>query len=61
MSRPQLTRRAAIGIAFSTLAAARATAATTLLNVSYDPTRELYREINRAFIAAWSAKDFIAR
>ena len=25
----------------------------SLLNVSYDPTRELYREINRAFIAAW--------
>ena len=24
-----------------------------LLNVSYDPTRELYRDINRAFIAAW--------
>jgi sulfate/thiosulfate transport system substrate-binding protein len=24
-----------------------------LLNVSYDPTRELYREINAAFIAEW--------
>ena len=36
------------------LAATRAVAAaTTLLNVSYDPTRELYREINRAFTAAW--------
>jgi sulfate/thiosulfate transport system substrate-binding protein len=28
----------------------------TLLNVSYDPTRELYAEINPAFIAAWKAK-----
>jgi sulfate/thiosulfate-binding protein len=26
----------------------------TLLNVSYDPTRELYREINAAFIAEWN-------
>jgi sulfate/thiosulfate transport system substrate-binding protein len=28
----------------------------TLLNVSYDPTRELYQELNRAFAAAWKAK-----
>jgi sulfate/thiosulfate-binding protein len=27
-----------------------------LLNVSYDPTRELYREINTAFIAEWRQK-----
>ena len=27
----------------------------TLLNVSYDPTRELYREFNEAFIAHWVA------
>jgi sulfate transport system substrate-binding protein len=33
-----------------------AAAATTLLNVSYDPTRELYRAINPAFTAAWKAK-----
>ena len=25
----------------------------SLLNVSYDPTRELYREINEAFAAQW--------
>jgi sulfate transport system substrate-binding protein len=24
-----------------------------LLNVSYDPTRELYREVNEAFVASW--------
>lgn len=30
--------------------------ATTLLNVSYDPTRELYVEINRAFAKHWKAR-----
>jgi sulfate/thiosulfate transport system substrate-binding protein len=28
---------------------------TTLLNVSYDPTRELYKDINAAFAAKWKA------
>jgi sulfate/thiosulfate-binding protein len=28
----------------------------TLLNVSYDPTRELYRDINDAFVAQWQAQ-----
>jgi sulfate transport system substrate-binding protein len=28
----------------------------TLLNVSYDPTRELYQELNAAFAAHWKAK-----
>lgn len=28
----------------------------TLLNVSYDPTRELYDEVNAAFARAWKAK-----
>jgi sulfate/thiosulfate-binding protein len=31
-------------------------AAETLLNVSYDPTRELYREFNEAFAAWWVAQ-----
>ena len=30
--------------------------AETLLNVSYDPTRELYREFNEAFAAFWVAQ-----
>lgn len=30
--------------------------AETLLNVSYDPTRELYRELNEAFAAYWTAQ-----
>jgi sulfate transport system substrate-binding protein len=28
----------------------------TLLNVSYDPTRELYRDFNQAFAAQWKTK-----
>ena len=28
----------------------------TLLNVSYDPTRELYQEFNESFIKQWQAK-----
>src|SRR4051812_19619418 len=28
----------------------------TLLNVSYDPTRELYQDVNAAFAAGWEAK-----
>lgn len=28
----------------------------TLLNVSYDPTRELYQDINKAFAAHWKAR-----
>ena len=31
-------------------------ASVTLLNVSYDPTRELYKDINQAFVADWKAR-----
>lgn len=50
-----LTRKLALQVAFAaavTLLAVFATAARAqqgLLNVSYDPTRELYRDINKAF------------
>ena len=33
-----------------------AAAQTTLLNVSYDPTRELYQDYNRAFAKHWKSK-----
>jgi sulfate/thiosulfate-binding protein len=36
--------------------AASAAPAQELLNVSYDPTRELYQEVNAAFAAQWKAK-----
>ena len=34
----------------------RARAATELLNVSYDPTRELYRELDRIFARQWQER-----
>ncbi|HEY3352058.1 MAG TPA: sulfate ABC transporter substrate-binding protein [Polyangia bacterium] len=37
-------------------ASAGSEAAVTLLNVSYDPTRELYEEVNAAFGRQWGAK-----
>ncbi|KAF1052517.1 MAG: Sulfate-binding protein [Burkholderia gladioli] len=36
--------------------ATHALADTTLLNVSYDPTRELYQDVNAAFGKEWKAK-----
>ena len=46
--------------AFAALAGAlfntQALAADTLLNVSYDPTRELYQEFNSAFAQHWKAQ-----
>jgi sulfate transport system substrate-binding protein len=36
--------------------AGEAQAQTTLLNVSYDPTRELYQDFNAAFARYWQAK-----
>jgi sulfate transport system substrate-binding protein len=38
------------------IASAASAADAALLNVSYDPTRELYRDINRAFVSAWQKK-----
>ncbi len=42
--------------AAGTAALAQAPAPVTLLNVSYDPTRELYVEYNAAFAKHWKAK-----
>jgi ABC-type sulfate transport system substrate-binding protein len=57
MTRSLFTRRTATVATLSMLAIGRVRAAeATLLNVSYDPTRELYREINRAFVAVWKKK-----
>jgi sulfate transport system substrate-binding protein len=41
-------------LAASTLAASAKDL--TLLNVSYDPTRELYQDVNAAFVKAWKAR-----
>jgi sulfate/thiosulfate-binding protein len=57
MSRHRLTRRSATFVTLSMLTVGRAFAVdAVLLNASYDPTRELYRDINRAFIAAWQKR-----
>ncbi len=55
MKRRELGAVAAAAAA-ATLLPAGARGETALLNVSYDPTRELYREVDRAFAAAWKAK-----
>ena len=49
------TTLATIALAFSTSVAAFA-ADVTLLNVSYDPTRELYTDFNKAFSQYWQKK-----
>jgi sulfate transport system substrate-binding protein len=49
----RLTFLSGATLAAATLAQAQGT---TLLNVSYDPTRELYQELNAAFAAQWKAK-----
>ena len=58
MSLKLVRRTVTVGIAALALAAAftPAFADTALLNVSYDPTRELYKAINEAFAADWKTK-----
>jgi sulfate/thiosulfate transport system substrate-binding protein len=58
MSLKIVRRTVTFGIAAMALAAviAPALADTALLNVSYDPTRELYKAINEAFAADWKAR-----
>jgi sulfate/thiosulfate-binding protein len=52
-----MTKFAALILALLSLLLAREVCAQkTLLNVSYDPTRELYKEFNPAFIKHWKAK-----
>jgi sulfate transport system substrate-binding protein len=53
MKRSSLLLFVAILLSGATLAGTAAAA--TLLNVSYDPTRELYRDVDAAFLAQWNA------
>jgi sulfate/thiosulfate-binding protein len=46
---------AGLAAALALALAAAPTAAQTILNVSYDPTRELYQEFNAAFAKHWKA------
>jgi len=58
-----MTAKSSLGLAGAVLAFAlasvlvpsRGAAETTFLNVSYDPTREFYEEVNAAFNKAWTA------
>jgi sulfate/thiosulfate-binding protein len=52
MSLRRVLSASALGLALT----APAWADVTLLNVSYDPTRELYQEFNAAFAKQWQAK-----
>ncbi|CAN7356095.1 sulfate ABC transporter substrate-binding protein [Pseudorhodoferax sp. LjRoot39] len=45
-----------LGATLAPVAAQAQPAPVTLLNVSYDPTRELYVDYNKAFAAHWKAK-----
>src|SRR5438309_5360015 len=57
MTRRTRLRTYAAGIALAALTlSVPAFADTTILNVSYDPTRELYKAIDAAFVADWKAK-----
>jgi sulfate transport system substrate-binding protein len=57
MKRHMLIKGAAAGVLAAVLLSGPAQAADReLLNVSYDPTRELYKEYNEAFAAHWKAE-----
>jgi len=59
MFKSHLNRRSVVGLALASVLALAATAQAapvTLLNVSYDPTRELYVDYNSAFTKYWKAK-----
>jgi sulfate transport system substrate-binding protein len=51
-----LSRRLVVALGTALLAGAAHAKDITLLNVSYDPTRELYADYNKAFAAYWKAK-----
>lgn len=56
MSVTRLTRSTLLAVAIGTAAFATWAKDVSLLNVSYDPTRELYVEYNAAFAKFWKAK-----
>ncbi len=56
MSIARLTRRSLLAAAVAAATFAAQAKEVTLLNVSYDPTRELYVEYNAAFAKHWKAK-----
>ena len=53
---PPSSRRALLAVALAATGLGAAAKDITLLNVSYDPTRELYVDFNKAFAKHWQAK-----
>jgi sulfate/thiosulfate-binding protein len=49
-------KKLSIAVALAAATSWNVAAQTTLLNVSYDPTRELYQDFNAAFVKYWKAK-----
>jgi sulfate/thiosulfate transport system substrate-binding protein len=56
MRRFRSTLAALAAVGFTAVAVSAVLADTSLLNVSYDPTRELYKAVNEAFAKDWKAK-----
>jgi sulfate transport system substrate-binding protein len=56
LSRFWIALLAAAGLVLAPVRPVDAQGPTTLLNVSYDPTRELYQDYNAAFAKYWKAK-----
>ncbi len=56
MTAARFIRHVLLGATFAAAATAAIARDFTLLNVSYDPTRELYKEFNAAFSRHWKAK-----
>ena len=56
MNAARLLRHALLGATLAAAATAGIAKDITLLNVSYDPTRELYKEFNVAFAKHWKAR-----
>lgn len=53
---PRRSRAARAAVAALLLSSGAAWAQTELLNVSYDPTRELHRDLSQEFARAWKEK-----
>ena len=56
MTSIRILRRTVFALSLVAAAGAALAKDITLLNVSYDPTRELYVDVNKAFAAQWKAK-----
>jgi sulfate transport system substrate-binding protein len=56
MSTKLFSKRLLPALALTLLSQVAGAANVSLLNVSYDPTRELYQDFNAAFAKQWKAK-----